>query len=203
MGGDAMALTEDDSRRLKFVLATMGLTLAGSIVSAVFKLGWVSALVLNVGTDALILWYIVHYRDGVLGRLFLFGAAAGIVELLTADPWAVHHGGLVYSPHGPFVVDSPLYMPLGWIYVTLQIGYLAIWIAQRWGLTAAILGSGVIGAINIPTYESLAKFADWWIYQGTPMIFHTPYYVILGEALIGLALPLLVVRLPPLKIVLA
>lgn len=194
-----MTLTDDDSRRLKFVLATMGLTLAGSIVSAVFRLGCPGAMVLNIGTDALILWHIVRYKDGLLGRLFLFGAVAGIFELLTADPWAVAHGGLIYSPC-PRIVDSPVYMPLGWIYVILQIGYLAIWFARRWGLAKSTLLCGVIGGINIPTYESLAYYANWWVYDEAVRIhFHTPDYVILGEVLIGLALPLLVVRLPRLK----
>ena len=44
-------------------------------------------------------------------------------------------------------------------------------------------------------YEALARRADWWHYQDVPMILGAPYYVILGEAFIGLALPFIVRRL--------
>lgn len=167
----------------------MVLSLAGSIVSAVIDGGWISATVLNVAIDLLILWYIVRYRDGFLGRLLLMGIAGGLVELLVADPWALRSGTLVYEGDGPFIVDSPLYMPLGWAYVLLQIGYLSWWVLQQRGLLAAIGVAALLGGTNIPIYEMLARAAHWWYYQYVPMILGAPYYVLLGEALIGLALP--------------
>jgi hypothetical protein len=181
-----------DRQRFTFVAATMGLSLAGSAVSAAIAGGWISATVLNVAIDALILWYIVTRKDGVLGRLALMGIAGGLIELCFADPWAVGSGTLVYERGGPFIIDSPLYMPLGWTYVLLQIGYISWWVWQQKGLAASIAVAAVLGGTNIPVYEMLARAARWWYYQDVPMVLGAPYYVILGEALIGLALPFIV-----------
>jgi hypothetical protein len=181
-----------DSQRFKFVVGTMVLSLLGSIASAAIGGGWISATVLNVAIDLLIIGYIVSRRDGVLGRLFLMGIAGGMVELLFADPWAVRSGTLVYERGGPFIIDSPLYMPLGWTYVLLQIGYISWWVYKQKGALASIVAAAVMGGTNIPVYEMLAKDAHWWFYQNVPMFLNAPYYVILGEALIGLALPFIV-----------
>jgi hypothetical protein len=170
----------------------MGLSLAGSIISAVIDGGWISATVLNVAMDLLILWYIISHKDGLLGRLLLMGIAGGMVELMFADPWAVRSGTLVYAGDGPFIIDSPLYMPLGWAYVLLQIGYISWWVWKQKGLFASVAVAVLLGGTNIPVYEMLAKAAHWWYYQNVPMVFGAPYYVILGEALIGLALPFIV-----------
>ncbi|MEM8931301.1 MAG: hypothetical protein AAGE94_09010, partial [Acidobacteriota bacterium] len=34
----------------------------------------------------------------------------------------------------------------------------------------------------------IAKDANWWFYQDTPMLFNAPYYIIFGEFLVGLPL---------------
>jgi hypothetical protein len=84
-------------------------------------------------------------------------------------------------------------MPFAWATVFLQLGYIAWWAGQRWGLLRAAIGITILGALNIPTYEYLAKASNLWIYQGVKLLFDTvPYYVILAEALICLALPWLV-----------
>jgi hypothetical protein len=181
-----------DDRRCKFVLSTMALSLAGSVVSAAIDGGWQSATVLNLVVDAILVTYIVRNRDGLLLRLLIMAVAAGIVEVVVADPYFVGNHTLVYPHEGPFIIDSPLYMPLGWAYVLLQIGYVAWWVMQQRGDTAAIVVSTLLGGTNIPMYEALARRADWWYYQDVPMIIGAPYYVILGEAFIGLALPFLV-----------
>ncbi|HUR33341.1 MAG TPA: hypothetical protein VM032_06070 [Vicinamibacterales bacterium] len=185
-------MTLYDDARCKFVLLTMALSLGGSVVCAVIHGGWVSAMVLNVVVDAVILSYIVRKRDAVLLRLFIMGTIAGIIEVVVADPYFVGNGTLVYPRQGPFIIDSPLYMPLGWMYVMLQIGYIAWWVMAQRGMLVAIVVSMVFGGINIPTYEALARSAGWWHYQNVPMIVGAPYYVILGEAFIGLGLPFFV-----------
>jgi hypothetical protein len=185
-------MTLYDGKRFKFVVFTMVLSLAGSIVSAVIDGGWVSATVLNVIVDLVIIGYIVRERDALLLKLLLMGMAGGFVELMFADPWAVRSGTLVYEGTGPFIIDSPVYMPLGWAYVLLQIGYLAWWVLEQRGFAAAVAVAAVLGGTNIPIYEMLAKDAHWWYYQHVPMMFGAPYYVILGEAFIGLALPFIV-----------
>jgi hypothetical protein len=48
----------------------------------------------------------------------------------------------------------------------------------------------LLGAIIIPGFEFLAKYANWWHYVDTQKVFlDTPYYIILGEGLICFALP--------------
>lgn len=188
-----MTLYDDD--RCKFVLLTMALSLAGAGACATIQGGWQSAMVLNIIIDAIIVGYIVRRRDVLLLRLLIMAFAAGVVEVAIADPYFVANQTLVYPREGPFLIDSPLYMPLGWAYVLLQIGYVAWWVLQQKGVIAAIVVSTVLGGTNIPIYEALARRAEWWHYQDVPMIIGAPYYVILGEAFIGLALPFIVTPL--------
>lgn len=47
----------------------------------------------------------------------------------------------------------------------------------------------MIGAINIPLYEQWAKGVNWWFYRNTAMLGGTPWYIIDGEFLIALSLP--------------
>lgn len=185
-------MTLYDDKRCRFVLLTMALSLGGSVVCAALRGGWQSATVLNIVIDAILVAYIVRHRDVLLLRLLIMAFAAGVIEVAIADPYFVGNHTLVYPREGPFIIDSPLYMPLGWSYVLLQIGYVAWWVLQQKGVLAAIAVSTMLGGTNIPIYEALARRANWWYYQDVPMIIGAPYYVILGEAFIGLALPFLV-----------
>jgi hypothetical protein len=79
--------------------------------------------------------------------------------------------------------------------VLTQIGYLA-WrldtLAPRPPRWLAMALTGLWGALNIPFYEEMAYHANWWRYAHAPSLGHTPYYVLLFEGLIALALvPLL------------
>lgn len=189
-----MTNTTPDNRRLLFVLATMGLSLGGFALTAWLKGGWECATALNLGVDLLLLGYAVSARDGLVGKLFLLGTAASVVELLVADPWFINRGILFYVPGGPFLNESPLYMPFGWIYVLVQLGTISEWLTRRWGLTASTLATGVLGGLTIPIYEQLAKAGRLWYYEGCPAVLDTPYFVIGSELLIGLSLPFLVAR---------
>ena len=185
-------MTLYDDKRCKFVLLTMVLSLAGAVVCAVIRGGWQSATVLNVIVDAVLVGYIVRNRDPLLLRLLVMAIAAGVVEVGISDPYFINNHTLVYPHEGPFIVQSPLYMPLGWAYVLLQIGYVAWWVMQQKGIAAAVVVATLLGGTNIPLYEALARRANWWYYQDVPMIIGAPYYVILAEAFIGLALPFIV-----------
>jgi len=46
---------------------------------------------------------------------------------------------------------------------------------------------GLLGAINIPFYEEMARRIHWWEYSGCKMISFTPWYIILGEFGIAVA----------------
>ncbi len=49
----------------------------------------------------------------------------------------------------------------------------------------------LLGAINIPFYEEMARRIHWWQYGSCRMISFTPWYIILGEFGIVLAFALL------------
>ncbi len=132
----------------------------------------------------------------------IFGVAAGFTELI-ADWWLVNRtGSLVYAPGEPMLVASPMYMPFAWALVMMQLGVVAHWLRENFSVAKAALIAGLIGGVNIPLYESLARAADWWIYQKTPMLLGAPYYIILGEVLIVVPLVWLadwLVRMGPVK----
>jgi hypothetical protein len=65
---------------------------------------------------------------------------------------------------------------------------------ERFGRSGLVL-IGVLGAINIPFYEEMARKIHWWQYSGCRMRSFTPYYVIVGEFGIALALAVLTRRL--------
>jgi len=91
---------------------------------------------------------------------------------------------------------SPLWMPLAWEVVTVQLSCLGLWLWQRYGGGAGLLLVGILGAINIPYYEEMARHIHWWSYTGSPMLLHTPWYIILGEFGIAIVLTLLARLLP-------
>jgi hypothetical protein len=133
------------------------------------------------------LLYIWRYRDAQVAQWLLLGLTAGWVELWT-DAWLVRTGTLVYPPNEPMVAASPLYMPFAWAMVLTQIGIIGGWLRRRYPFLLATLLTALLSGINIPIYEHLARDANWWFYQHTPMLFQAPYYVICAEFL--LALPL-------------
>jgi hypothetical protein len=134
-------------------------------------------------------------KDAVLGHLLVFGLVAGLGELPSDWFGVVTTQTLVYPPGEPLILVSPAYMPISWMVTMAQLGTLALFAVQQWGLLRASLGMMVLGGINMPTYETLAHHAGWWYYQNTPLLFGTtPYYVILGETLLSAALPALVTR---------
>ena len=118
----------------------------------------------------------------------LFGLAVGVTELV-ADAWLVDATGtLDYSlGGGPMIWRSPAWMPLAWEMVAVQFGYIGMRLYEGrkgWGLLAA----GAIGAVNIPFYEEMALRTHWWRYADCRMLLHTPYYIIVGEFLIVIAI---------------
>ena len=72
----------------------------------------------------------------------------------------------------------------------VQFGCLGLWLWQRFG-GRGLVTIGVLGAINIPYYEEMAKLIHWWRYSGCRMISGTPYYIIVGELIIAVGFTLL------------
>jgi hypothetical protein len=121
----------------------------------------------------------------------VFGLAVGFSEL-PADAWLVEYTKtLDYSiGGGPTLWRSPLWMPFAWEVVAVQFAYLGLWLWNRFG-GRGLLAIGVLGAINIPYYEEMARRINWWQYGNCRMLSYTPYFIILGEFGIAITLTLL------------
>lgn len=174
------------ARTFPFVLVTIGLVVGANTVASLGSLGPSSATAITAGLGILLWGWALWQRDRRLLAWLLIGYAAGFTELL-ADWWLVTRTeSLVYPADEARIVVSPLYMPIAWGNILAQLGILVHGIRDRWGIgVATVLGALIAGA-NIPLYEHLADGAGWWYYRDTPMLFDAPYYIILGEFLLGL-----------------
>lgn len=179
------------SKEVGFIVSTMVLTICITLLSAYFDWGYRSALLLAIGMYGAIATFAVWFSDRFLKTLLLFGIAAGFTELI-ADAWLVNGiNSLVYPAQEPKIWASPIYMPFAWAVVLIQVSYLGWLYAQHHSLPKAMGISFLIGIVFIPMFETCAKFADWWHYRPSPMILNTPIYIIVGEGLITLVLPLI------------
>jgi hypothetical protein len=175
---------------LLLVINALGLGLAA--LDAWFDWGPWSAYACVLLTSGLYLSHVTWRGTPLLKSLLVFGLVGGLTEL-AADYWLVSiTHTLEYTPWGPFLVDSPAYMPMSWAGILLSMGFFG-WVIQRkfgraWGVVAAT----VITGIYVPSFEALAHFADWWTYSNCKMWGPVPWYIIVGEALIGLSLTPLV-----------
>ena len=186
----------NNNERLKIVLCTIILNVTAVVLLAnVPWSDWRTGMALNLVDNAILVTYALARRDRLMIHLICFGLALGFTEL-AADAWLVDHTKtLDYSiGGGPILVRSPLWMPFAWEVVAVQFAVLGSWLVDRfrgWGIWLA----GIIGAINIPFYEEMALKTKWWSYQDCRMFLHTPYYIILGEFFIVLAIVLLARRI--------
>ena len=126
--------------------------------------------------------------------LFRVGIVAGLLEILV--DWALIHwlptGRLVYLTGNDVVLlGSPIWMPLAWACVIVELGYPAI---RGFGLlrnrlsrlTAAVVASTAVAiqaGITIGFYEYFAYRADWWRYEPARVMLgdFCAVYIPLGE----------------------
>ena len=173
--------------RLRVVIATIVINVvAVSLLTFAPWSDWRTGAALNLVDNCLLVGFIVVRRDALLARFLLFGVVVGLTEL-AADAWLVDYTRtLDYSiGGGPMIWRSPLWMPLAWEVVAVQFGYIGLRLWERFG-KAGLLMIGLLGAINIPFYEEMARRIHWWQYSGCRMISYTPWYIIVGE--FGIAL---------------
>ena len=178
--------------RLWVVIVTIVINIiAVSLLAFVPWSDWRTGAALNVVDNCLLIGFALFRRDALLGRFLLFGAVVGLTEL-PADAWLVDYTRtLDYSiGGGPMIWRSPLWMPLAWEVVAVQFGYIGLRLWERFG-RAGLLMIALLGSINIPFYEEMARRIHWWQYSGCRMVSFTPWYIILGEFGIALALTLL------------
>lgn len=188
--------TEELKNRERARLQTVLLTIAVSFVSVLLLAGkpWSNggtAAALSFLHLAIFAAHIARWRDTGMARLLLFGLTLGIVELI-ADALCVRFTGtLDYRPaQSAMILLSPWWMPLAWMNLSAQIGYLGSRFIDRWGITRGALITAALGAVNIPFYEQMALYCHWWAYRNCQMIPHTqtPLYIVIAELCIGLAL---------------
>jgi hypothetical protein len=175
--------------RLCVVIATIVINVvAVSLLTLAPWSDWRSGAMLNILDNCLLVGFVLIRRDALLGRFIVFGLAVGFAELF-ADAWLVDFTRtLDYSiGGGPVIWRSPLWMPLAWEVVAIQFGYIGLRLLERFGV-AGLLVVGLLGAINIPFYEEMARRIHWWQYSGCRMLSFTPFYIIGGEFLIAIAL---------------
>src|SRR5262245_60299032 len=181
-----------ERERLLVVIATIVINvIAVSLLTFAPWSDWRTGAALNVVDNFLLVGFTLVRRDALLARFLLFGFLVGVTEL-AADAWLVDYTRtLDYSiGGGPMWWRSPAWMPFAWEIVAVQFGYLGLRLWERFGGRGLAL-IGVLGAINIPYYEEMAKRINWWQYSGCRMISGTPYYIIVGELGIAIALTLL------------
>jgi hypothetical protein len=193
----ASSLSNDplESKRLRLVITTIAINvIAVALLVLAPWSNWRTGLALNLVDNTLLIGFVLLRRDGLLARLILFGLVAGLVEL-AADAWLVGFTRtLDYSiGGGPMLWRSPAWMPLAWEVVAVQFGYLGLILRERFG-GYGLVAIGLLGAVNIPYYEEMARRIHWWRYSGCRMISGTPYYIIVGEFLIAVSFALLVQR---------
>jgi hypothetical protein len=181
-----------ECQRLCIVIATIVTNVvAVSLLTLAPWSDWRTGAALNIVDNCLLIGFALVRRDALLGRFLLFGLLVGFTEL-SADTWLVDYTHtLDYSiGGGPMIWRSPLWMPLAWEVVAVQFGYIGLRLWERFG-KVGLLMIGLLGAINIPFYEEMARRIHWWQYSGCWMVSFTPWYIILGEFAIALAFALL------------
>lgn len=172
------------------IVITQFLLVAWSVASSIFQSGAWSASVITYLLFTIYLVYILVTKNSLMTRLVIFATVAGILELVTDHYLVDNLDSLVYPGNEPMIWTSPLYMPLAWANVLIQLGYYGILLSRWKGIPLASVIMAAAGGMYIPLYEHLAKDAGWWWYhRNTVMIFNAPLYVILCEALISLSLP--------------
>ena len=169
---------------------TAGLSVLTVLIAAdaPWSRGWVAGLLSLVNTT-LFLTTILWSRSIALARLFVFGLTLGMMELI-ADALCVRFTGtLDYSiAHSPPIGLSPWWMPLAWMMVSAQIGFLGAFLIEQWGFVRGAAMTAFVGAVGLPFYEQMAFRTHWWQYRHCRMIGHAPVYIIVAELCIGFCL---------------
>lgn len=130
----------------------------------------------------------------ILSGLFKMGLVAGTFELLV--DWGLIHwvssGRLIYLTGNDIVLlGSPVWMPLAWACVIVELGYPAIRLfglfkARMTTYKSAVAASVLIAlaaAVTVGFYEYFAYRANWWRYEKANAMIgdYCALYIPLGE----------------------
>jgi hypothetical protein len=136
-----------------------------------------TGLALNLVDNALLIAFAIRHRDRFLFRLLLFGLVTGLAELPAEHLAGGSHPDIgLLDRWRPDTVAIAIWMPLAWEIVAVQFGYIGLRLMERFDTIIGLVGVGILGAINIPFYEQMARTIHWWTYHGSRMVSATPYY---------------------------
>lgn len=177
-------------------LGYLALTVVLDVAAARLALGWTTAVATTlISAGYLGVLALRRAWRPLLLRLFLLGGVAGLIELATdAAGERVAHS-LIYPANEPLLLTSPTYMPLSWLVVLSELGYLGWRVRGLLPRNQALALAGLAGAMIVPFYEEMAFYAGWWRYTPVLRVGHTPLYVLLFEGLISAFLALVVANI--------
>lgn len=187
----------EEKQRLFLVLCTLALNVVWMTVCALVPFSdWRTAaglLVVDVSAFAI---FALRKRDTLLGRLLFFGLCLGLVELAADAYLADVTKTLDFSIDGgsPKLWSSPIYMPLAWQVVAVQIGVISLWLHGRFG-SRGIAYAALFGAACMPAYEELARLNHWWRYVNCRMLHFTPLHEVVAYLFVMLAIAASATRL--------
>lgn len=175
----------------KLIIVSLLLTLGGIILGALLRqpgLYGITAIVVIVviiaGTYLL--------KSPRLSWLLVFGITAGILELWADWIHVASLHSLVYTDYFGFkLLESPVYMPIGWWLTCVQFGYLALRLSEKWSSGMVVGMMSVMGMLIPPWYEEFAKPARAWYYTTDHwLLSNTPLWIILtyGGCMFGIAM---------------
>jgi len=210
-----IVLPQDSVRRSRHITcgASATLTTLGFILIAITSAGWIAATVIAVLNLAVLASHGLRHQDPFWNRLWVIAITAAPFALI-GDWWCVTQAGLRYTQQGPFILVSPLYLPLLFPAAIFQIWYTIDMVRLRLDGTEisdqspipsktfsiAIFFSVIFGCLYVPFYEFLAAYGDLWVYSGQAGLFNgvVPWYVIIAEifqfSITPLAFTLLIYR---------
>ncbi|MFY0601464.1 MAG: hypothetical protein JXR03_17450 [Cyclobacteriaceae bacterium] len=173
-----------------FIIISQAIMMGWSLVCAATNAGPLYAAIITYACFGVYIVYAFLTKSTLMWKLIIFGLAGGIIEL-----WADHYSvaiinALVYPTNETMVVSSPLYMPVAWANVFVQLGYYSLLFIRWKGITLASIIMAVMGGMYIPFYEHFADEAGWWYYHNVSSLWSAPYYIIICESLISLTLPI-------------
>jgi len=178
-----------------FVVISQLVMMGWTFASSMFHGGWVSASVIVWASVITYVAYAIFTKNVVFQKLVLFGFAVGALELL-ADNYSINTlGALHYPADEPklWPTDSPVYMAPSWMVAIVQLGWYSLLLIRWKGVAIATVAMTFLGGSYIPSYEWMAKNADWWYYNNVTMIMKVvPEYIIGCELLLSIFIPFLI-----------
>ncbi len=182
-----------NKKTTRFVVISQLLMMAWTFASSMFHGGWVSASVIVWASVATYVIYAIVSKNVVFQKLVIFGFAVGFLELI-ADHYSVSTlNALKYPADEPKLWVSPIYMAPSWMVAIVQLGWYSVLLIRWKGVAIATIAMTLLGGSYIPSYEWMAKNAEWWHYENVSMIFKVvPDYIIGCELLLSLFIPVLI-----------